>query len=91
VFWRNENTGETSAWLIDGGSVLAFTSYATVPPDSGWEIISLDDFNGDGKTDVFWRNFITGDNSAWLIDGGQVIEFTRYPNVSPDSGWLPIF
>jgi hypothetical protein len=91
VFWYNRVTGETSAWLIDGGTILAFTLYHTVPPTSGWSIERFDDFNGDRKTDVFWRNETTGDNSAWLIDGGTVLEFTLYPNVPAESGWSLIF
>jgi hypothetical protein len=91
VFWRNEITGETLAWLIDGSTILASASYAIVSPTSGWSIERFDDFNGDGRTDVFWRNSITGDNSTWLIDGSQVLEFTRYPSVPPESGWSLIF
>ncbi|MGH8003017.1 MAG: FG-GAP repeat domain-containing protein, partial [Brasilonema sp.] len=27
------------------------------------------DFNGDGKTDRFWRNSQTGETAVWLMDG----------------------
>ena len=31
------------------------------------------DFNGDGKTDKFWRNNTTGETDIWLMDGGNVL------------------
>jgi Tol biopolymer transport system component len=31
--------------------------------------ISSPDFNGDGKTDILWRNSATGQNVVWLMDG----------------------
>jgi len=84
VFWYNYNTGATSAWLIDGGQVIQYTQYGTVPDSSGWYIVGFGDFNGDGNTDVFWYNLYTGATSAWLIDGGQVIQYTEYEAVSDD-------
>ena len=44
------------------------------------------DFNGDGKSDVFWRNSLTGETSAWLIDGKNV-QYTQYGTVPDSSGW----
>jgi hypothetical protein len=84
VFWYNYDTGATSAWLIDGGQVIQYTQYGTVPDSSGWYIVGFGDFNGDGNTDVFWYNLYTGATSAWLIDGGQVIQYTEYEAVSDD-------
>ena len=31
------------------------------------------DFNDDGNADIFWRDNATGDNSVWLLDGGEVV------------------
>ena len=90
AFWYNDQTGDTSAWLINGTSVN-YTNYANVSPSSGWRVMGYGDFNGDGKTDVFWYNTKTGDTSAWLIDGGSVISYTNYGNVSTSSGWFPLF
>ena len=88
VFWYNDKTGETSAWLIDGDSVISYVSYATVSPSTGWRIKGFGDFNGDGKTDIFWYNNETGETSAWLIDGGSVISSVSYSTVSPSTGWI---
>ena len=42
------------------------------------------DFNGDGKTDRFWRNAQTGETAVWLLDGvNQNAAFLK----DVDSSW----
>ena len=45
----------------------------SVIPDTGWEIAGTADFNGDGKTDILWRNYgdgpYLGMNDIWFMDG----------------------
>lgn len=31
------------------------------------------DFNGDGKSDLYWRNGTTGTNDIWLLDGAGLV------------------
>ena len=33
--------------------------------DQNWKIVGTGDFNGDGKSDIFWRNTSTGENAIW--------------------------
>ena len=48
-------------------------SPATLPPanarqtlaDQNWKVAGTGDFNGDGKSDIFWRNSSTGENAIW--------------------------
>src|ERR1035438_4750220 len=41
-------------------------TYSTAPPPPS-------DFNGDGKTDIVWRNTTTGDDAIWYMNGTTVI------------------
>ena len=34
--------------------------------DLNWQVVGIGDFNGDGKSDLFWRNTSTGSNAVWL-------------------------
>ncbi|MEA3412161.1 MAG: VCBS repeat-containing protein [Pseudomonadota bacterium] len=37
--------------------------------DPRWRIVGLGDYNADLKTDLLWRNSVTGTNIMWLMDG----------------------
>ncbi len=87
LFWHNTITGETSAWLMNGDRVAQYTFYAVMPPGLGWELKGVGDFNGDGKTDLFWYNELTGGISAWLMNGDRVSQYAVYPSVLPAWGW----
>jgi hypothetical protein len=40
---------------------------------SPWTPVGTGDFNGDGKTDILWRNINTGQVVMWFISGTSVI------------------
>jgi len=44
------------------------------------------DFNGDGKSDLVWRNTQTGDNLVWFMDGANQISTGALPSF-PDLNW----
>ena len=50
---------------------------ATVP----WQIQGAGDFNGDGKTDLVWRNSASGQNAVWFLDGTSLSGVTLLPEV----------
>ena len=66
-FWRNFTTGQTTAWLMVDGRIDASPGLVDAPPSSGWSVQGFGDFDGDGFTDIFWRNFTTGQTTAWLM------------------------
>jgi hypothetical protein len=37
-----------------------------------WQIMGTADFNGDGKSDILWRNEVNGYVSVWQMDRAQV-------------------
>ncbi len=69
--WRNNSTGETILWLMDGINAISGSGYlATIPPP--WQIVGVGDFNGDTRSDLLWRNATTGENSIWLLNGTAI-------------------
>jgi len=37
--------------------------------DSAWTIRQLADLNGDGRTDILWREGVSGNTYVWLMNG----------------------
>jgi hypothetical protein len=50
---------------------------------SPWHVGDTGDFNGDGKSDIVWRND-NGATSVWELDGGHVIGVTSLGTVGTD-------
>ena len=82
VFWNNDSTGETSLWMSWNGTTWAKqVRSVTVPADSGWTPYGAGDFNGDGRSDIFWCNFITRQASLWIMKGGNPPIYVVLPDV----------
>jgi hypothetical protein len=77
VFWY---TGGTNNATITGGE------YCSVLPYTGWRVVGVGDFNGDGKSDLVFQNQTTNQVAVWYMNGptytgGIVLPFT------PPAGW----
>ena len=52
-------------------------------PAPGWNVVATGDFNGDGITDVMWKNASLGIASEWLMSpNGGVAAFPGTPALS---------
>jgi hypothetical protein len=69
ILWRNSSTGRIADWLGKPDASGGFTgnganSGNTV--DLAWQVAGIGDFNGDGHSDILWRNSSTGQVNDWL-------------------------
>lgn len=86
VIWRNVS-GYFSTWLGNSAGGLTdngAASAAFVLRD--WKLAATGDYNGDGRSDVVWRNSITGALSTWLgtAAGGLVDNGNAFGAVVPN-------
>jgi hypothetical protein len=74
LVWRNYVTGATTLWTMDG---VTRTGEATLDlvQDTSWAILhrvrreAPSDFNGDGNSDLVFRNAATGASTVWFMGG----------------------
>jgi hypothetical protein len=55
-----------AVWLMDGGTVSQAGNLGAIA--SAWSVIGERDFNGDGYSDLLWRD-TSGDLAMWLMNG----------------------
>lgn len=66
VLWRNGATGANVVWRFTNvSSNSAFTSTSLSTVNAPWNVAGVGDFNGDNRSDVLWRNPVTGANVVW--------------------------
>jgi GH43 family beta-xylosidase len=93
IVWRAVNGAAKGAmflWLMDGKTIKGATYLDPISTD--WQVMGTGDFNGDGKSDILWRNLNPAAPDAgylyvWLMDGPKVIGGTGYPNSQADFTW----
>ena len=75
ILWRNDS-GYVTEWLAtaNGGFVSNQANAGTGAADNSWQVAGVGDFNGDGISDIVWRNPTTGYVTEWLgtLSGGFV-------------------
>jgi hypothetical protein len=85
VLWRNGTTGQVFVMTLGvaGSAITQSGVMVYTEPNTAWKILAVADFNGDGKSDMLWRNDATGEVSMLLMNGSAVLGggvFYREPN-----------
>jgi len=55
---------------MSNGGVAANPTLFAEPAE--WQVQGIGDFNGDGTSDVLWRNVNTGQFTEWFMSNGGV-------------------
>jgi hypothetical protein len=70
--------------MMDGATILAWLPTSGFAPSSNWTVAAISDLNGDGKSDIFWRNTATGGNHIWLMDGATRTSYASITTIHTD-------
>ncbi|HVE72727.1 MAG TPA: Ig-like domain-containing protein [Thermoanaerobaculia bacterium] len=86
LFWHNTVTGQNTIYtnsspFMDAQLGAPGTVYDSVDPS--WNVAGYGDFDGDGRTDLLWRNAATGENYLWM----NSFSLRGSINVLPDANW----
>jgi hypothetical protein len=64
---------------------LNFTQEYSVEVSPNWDLVGVADLNGDGKHELVWRNRVTGQVGAWVMNKFQPAHYRAYS--SPSLSW----
>jgi hypothetical protein len=73
LLFLNTTDQGVAVWLMDGTHVDTGALVGTINTAGGWHFVDTGDFNGDGKTDLFFLNDATHGVAVWELNGAQVL------------------
>lgn len=87
IFWRNAVSGQNYVYIMANGAINNSLSKAVnTVTDSNWIIAGINDINNDGAADILWRNYSTGQNWVYFMNGGNIAS-QKGINVVSDLSW----
>jgi len=73
LLWRTPTGGY---WLTQMNGLQVASTHeifaAANNPGGDWTVLQKADFNGDGKTDLLWKQASTDQYAVWLMNGNQI-------------------
>jgi hypothetical protein len=88
IVWRNFSTGENAIWFLGSdNSVIGGGSTGITVADPNWVIEGVGDYDADGQDDLLWRNYASGQNLIWLMDGNTPQDVLEIQISVPDPNW----
>jgi hypothetical protein len=87
LLWRNMGTGQNAIWLLDTLNVLGGSGEITQIADQNWHVGGVGDFNADGRSDILWRNDVTGVSAMWMMNGTTLLGDSGLTNLQLGSSY----
>jgi hypothetical protein len=73
ILWRETTSGGIALWFMNpNGTIKSAIGLGVLPIDS-WTMIATGDFDGDGVSDILWRNS-AGGIAMWLMNSNGTIK-----------------
>ena len=70
LLWRNTDSGKLVMWRMSALSTVESQDWGAFNIAQTWQVVGVEDFDGDGKADILWRNVdltsaLRGELSLW--------------------------
>jgi hypothetical protein len=89
ILWRNRVSGQNYLYPMNGLTILGGEGYVRTVSDLAWQIVATGDYDGDGKSDILWRNASTGENYLYPMDGTTIKPTEGYIRTVAALTWRP--
>jgi hypothetical protein len=87
IVWRSAATGENYLYPMDGLAIKGTEGYLRTVADVNWGIAAVGDLDGDGNSDILWRNAATGENYLYPMNGTAILGTEGYLRTVSDLDW----
>ncbi|HEV7765634.1 MAG TPA: M36 family metallopeptidase [Thermoanaerobaculia bacterium] len=84
IVWRNETTGDTRAWEMNGTAFVSSTNLLQF--GGNWRFAAVADFNADGHADILYRNISDFSMVIWYMNGTNLTSTATFAG-APDANW----
>ena len=93
LVWQNDTTFQVVVWYMGGSggnTPLGSNSLATSGV-TGWRLVAIADFNGDGAPDLVWQN-AASQVLVWYMGGsqGNVPQSSDWLSAGDETGWTVV-
>jgi hypothetical protein len=81
ILWWDNASGTVAIWFTNASwQVQSSLAIGVVPASSTWSIVQTGDYNGDGKSDILWKDG-SGNLAIWFVNGSAVSSTANLGNV----------
>jgi VCBS repeat-containing protein len=86
LFVNNTSHG-LAQWQLNGTQIASAAQFGIVNAAAGWHYNTHADFDGDGKTDLFFLNDSTHGVAIWQMNGMQIAAAAQVGTINAAAGW----
>jgi hypothetical protein len=88
VVWQDRVTGNVAVKLTRGlRTTKTVVTTPPGPPDPLWQLVGIDDMDGDRNRDLLWQKWSSGTVLIWFMSGFERHAETRLDPPSPPGRW----
>ena len=87
LLWRNRVSGALRVWSMRLASQVESLDISAPPSHLRWEVAGLSDIDGDGRTDIVWRDAAADRTAVWFMNGAALLSSGEITAPALGAGW----